>query len=129
MISPSSNARSPRAKSRGLSGARNLWVSRFPAQCGKFILSMSKGSTRTVLSIFMLGCSSQVFAETVAITGGKVIVGDGSAPIENGTVVIRDGNIVAAGKDIAVPAGARMIDATGKWVTPGIFAGFSRLDR
>ena len=48
-------------------------------------------------------------------------------PIEGGTVVIRDGNIVAAGEGVAVPAGARMIDATGKWVTPGIFAGFSRL--
>ena len=32
-------------------------------------------------------------AETVAITGGKVIVGDGSAPIDGGTVVIRDGTV------------------------------------
>ncbi|MFM2411555.1 MAG: hypothetical protein RL481_2383, partial [Pseudomonadota bacterium] len=53
--------------------------------------------------------------------------GDGSAPIEGGTVVIRDGNIVAAGANITVPAGARTIDANGKWVTPGIFAGFSRI--
>jgi imidazolonepropionase-like amidohydrolase len=66
-------------------------------------------------------------AETVAITGGKVIIGDGSAPVEGGTVVIKDGNVVAAGANVAVPAGARMIDASGKWVTPGIFAGFSRL--
>jgi imidazolonepropionase-like amidohydrolase len=66
-------------------------------------------------------------AETVAITGGKVIIGDGSAPVEGGAVVIKDGNVVAAGANVAVPAGARMIDASGKWVTPGIFAGFSRL--
>jgi imidazolonepropionase-like amidohydrolase len=66
-------------------------------------------------------------AETIAITGGKIVVGDGSAPIEDGTVVVRDGTIVAAGKGVAIPAGARTIDATGKWVTPGIFAGFSRL--
>lgn len=66
-------------------------------------------------------------AETIAITGGKLVVGDGSAPIEGGTVVVRDGTIVAAGKGVAVPAGARTIDATGKWVTPGVFAGFSRL--
>ncbi len=56
-----------------------------------------------------------------------MIIGDGSAPIEGGTVVIRDGNIVSAGANVAVPAGAQSIDATGKWVTPGIFAGFSRL--
>jgi imidazolonepropionase-like amidohydrolase len=75
----------------------------------------------------LVAFSASAHAETIAITGGKVIIGDGSAPIEGGTVVIRDGNIVAAGKGVAVPAGARTIDASGKWVTPGIFAGFSRI--
>ncbi len=65
-------------------------------------------------------------AETIAITGGTVALGDGSEPIPGGTVVIRDGRIVAAG-DVAAPAGAEIIDATGKWVTPGLVAGFSRL--
>ncbi|MFM2237048.1 MAG: hypothetical protein RL209_1082 [Pseudomonadota bacterium] len=71
--------------------------------------------------------ATPVAAETIAITGGRVIVGDGSAPIEGGTVVIRDGKIVAAGTTVAIPSGARQINATGKWVTPGVFAGFSRL--
>ncbi|VAW04970.1 hypothetical protein MNBD_ALPHA04-1352, partial [hydrothermal vent metagenome] len=66
-------------------------------------------------------------AETLAITGGKVVIGDGSAPIDGGTVVIRGDRVVAAGRNIAIPAGARRIDASGKWVTPGIFAGFSRI--
>ncbi len=66
-------------------------------------------------------------AQTVAITGGTVALGDGSDPIEGGTVVIRNGRIVAAGRGVAVPAGAQTVDATGKWVTPGIFAGFSRV--
>jgi imidazolonepropionase-like amidohydrolase len=66
-------------------------------------------------------------AETIAITGGKLVIGDGSAPIDGGTVVIRDGNVVAAGSGVAVPAGARQIDASGKWITPGVFAGFTRL--
>lgn len=66
-------------------------------------------------------------AQTVAITGGKVVVGDGSGPIENGTVVISNGRVIAAGINIAIPANARRIDASGKWVTPGIFAGFSRV--
>lgn len=66
-------------------------------------------------------------AQTVAITGGRVVVGDGSPPIDGGTVVIRDGRIVAAGANVAVPAGATVVDARGKWVTPGIVAGFSRI--
>ena len=66
-------------------------------------------------------------AQTIAITGGTVALGDGTAPIPGGTVVLRDGRVVAAGQGVPVPAGARTIDATGKWVTPGIVAGFSRL--
>jgi imidazolonepropionase-like amidohydrolase len=60
-----------------------------------------------------------VSAQTVAITGGRVYTMAG-APIENATVLVRDGRIVQVGANIAVPADARRIDATGKWVTPGL---------
>ena len=66
-------------------------------------------------------------AETIAITGGKLVIGDGSAPIEGGTVVISNDRVVAAGANVPIPSNARRIDATGKWVTPGVFAGFSRI--
>ena len=65
-------------------------------------------------------------AQTIAITGGKVATGDGGMPIEGATVLIRNGRIVSVGRG-AAPGGARVIDAAGKWVTPGIFGGFSRL--
>lgn len=78
-------------------------------------------------AVALAAFSAPVSAETIAITGGRVVIGDGSAPIDGATVVIRDGNIVAAGVGVAVPAGARNIDASGKWVTPGVFAGFTRL--
>lgn len=71
--------------------------------------------------------TSPSHAETIAITGGKLVIGDGSGPVDGGTVVIRDGSIIAAGVGVAIPAGARQIDASGKWVTPGVFAGFTRL--
>jgi imidazolonepropionase-like amidohydrolase len=58
-------------------------------------------------------------AQTVAITGGKVYPVSGP-PIEGATVLMRDGKIVAVGKDIAIPANAERVDATGKWVTPGL---------
>ena len=66
-------------------------------------------------------------AQTVAITGGTVAIGDGTAPIVGGTVVFRDGRVVAAGRDAAVPAGATVINATGKWVAAGFVAGFTSL--
>jgi imidazolonepropionase-like amidohydrolase len=62
----------------------------------------------------------------VAITNARLVIGDGSGPAA-GTVVIRGGRVVAAGAGIAVPAGTRVIDAGGRWVTPGIFAGFTRM--
>jgi imidazolonepropionase-like amidohydrolase len=40
--------------------------------------------------------------------------------IENGTVLVRDGKIVAVGANVTVPNDATRIDATGKWVTPGL---------
>lgn len=58
-------------------------------------------------------------AQTIAITGGKVYPVSGPV-IEGGTVLIRDGRIAAVGRDVAVPADAQRIDATGKVVTPGL---------
>ncbi|WP_203757790.1 amidohydrolase [Cellulomonas chitinilytica] len=54
----------------------------------------------------------------VAITGGHVVPVS-SAPIDGGTVVVTDGRITAVGADVAVPSGAHVIDATGRWVLPG----------
>jgi len=58
-------------------------------------------------------------AQTIAITGGRVFPVSGP-PIENGTVLLRDGRIVAVGANVAVPGDAQRIDATGRWVTPGL---------
>ncbi len=57
-------------------------------------------------------------AEVVAITGGYVVPVEGE-PIEGGTVLLRDGKVAAVGADIQVPEGARVVDATGRWVLPG----------
>ena len=46
-----------------------------------------------------------------------------SAPdIENGTIVLQGGRIVALGRDLAIPVGARVVDAAGKHVWPGVIA-------
>lgn len=55
-----------------------------------------------------------------AITHAKIFTLVGS-PIEDGTVVIRDGKIAAVGAAVQVPAGAQVIDAKGLQVYPGLF--------
>ena len=65
-----------------------------------------------------IAITAPVGAQTIAITGGKVYPVSGP-PIEGGTVVIVNGRITTVGRNVAIPAGARRIDATGKIVTPG----------
>ena len=82
---------------------------------------------RLAAAALLLAGTAPAAAETIAITNGIVAIGDGSEPFQGATVVIRDGRVVAAGPGARIPADARIVDANGKWVTPGIVAGFSRL--
>jgi imidazolonepropionase-like amidohydrolase len=56
--------------------------------------------------------------EKVVITNGRVLPVSGPA-IERGSVLIVNGKIAAVGATVTAPPGARVIDATGKVVTPG----------
>ena len=82
---------------------------------------------RPLIAALLAVAALPASAQTIAITGGKVALGDGSEPIPDGVVIIRNGRIAAAGLNVGIPHDAQMIDARGKWVTPGIVAGFSRL--
>lgn len=68
-------------------------------------------------------------ARAVAIQNATVytMAGENAGRIDNGDVIIRGGVIVAIGQDLAPPAGATVINAEGKIVTPGIFAPWSQL--
>jgi imidazolonepropionase-like amidohydrolase len=59
-------------------------------------------------------------AGVYAITHAKIYTLAGS-PIEDGTLVIRDGKIAAVGASVEVPAGAQVFDAKGLQVYPGLF--------
>jgi len=67
-----------------------------------------------------------LLAQTIAITGGTVYPVSGPK-LANATVLIRDGKIAAVGTSVAVPSDATRIDATGKWVTPGLIDGAGQM--
>lgn len=77
---------------------------------------------RHILAALMLTVATSAAAETVAITGGRVVTMGAAGEIARGTVIVRDGRIVAVGADVPVPSGARIIDAAGRIVTPGLVA-------
>ncbi len=63
---------------------------------------------------------------TTLITNATVLTGTGEQ-LEDASVLIRDGKIAEVGQDISAPGDATVIDASGKWVTPGIIDAHSHL--
>jgi len=84
--------------------------------------------TGSLVAALISGVSlaAQTRAPTLAIRGGTVHTLAG-APIESGTVLIENGLIAAMGRNVSVPAGVQVIDATGLHVYPGLFDAMSQL--
>ncbi|WP_203294496.1 amidohydrolase family protein [Maricaulis parjimensis] len=74
-----------------------------------------------------LTLAAPALAQTYAITNGRIVTNTDSGIVENGTVLVRDGDIVAVGAGVEVPGEATVIDAEGGWITPGVFAPYSQL--
>ncbi len=80
-----------------------------------------------LLLLLAAACSSppEVAPEPSTATvyeGARVIVGDGSDPIENATVVVDEGRFVAVGAagEVETPEGAAQVDLTGRTVIPAL---------
>jgi imidazolonepropionase-like amidohydrolase len=58
----------------------------------------------------------------IALTGARVIDGTGATPIEDATLVISDGVVLAVGPaaSVQIPDGATRVDVSGKTITPGL---------
>jgi imidazolonepropionase-like amidohydrolase len=65
-------------------------------------------------------------SEPTLIRGGTVMTATGQV-IPNGQVLIVDGRIAAVGATVSAPAGARVIEAAGRFVTPGLIDTHSHL--
>ena len=88
--------------------------------------SRTLGSGADTVADVGLNVASDAPADTFAFTGARLVTmrnaGNTQEVIENGVLVVRGDQIVALGKqgEVAIPAGARSIDASGKTIYPGI---------
>jgi imidazolonepropionase-like amidohydrolase len=91
-----------------------LWISRIA------VLSICSG-------VFAMGSDAQTAAPTsYAITHAKIFTLAGP-PIEDGTLVIKDGKIAALGEGISLPSDAKVIDAKGLQIYPGLFDSITQM--
>ena len=92
--------------------------------------------TLTLLTVAAVAQQESTWARQPAATApihNEVLIKGGTlltvthGRIENGSIYIKDGKIVAVGKDVTAPASATVIDATGKYVMPGIIDSHSHM--
>ncbi|MFN8574728.1 MAG: amidohydrolase family protein [Gemmatimonadaceae bacterium] len=64
-----------------------------------------------------------VASGSFALVGARVISGTTRAPIEDASLIIRDGHVVSVGprSDVRIPAGMRILDASGTTIIPGLW--------
>lgn len=63
--------------------------------------------------------SAAVQSQVIAVRGATVHTAAG-VPIANATILVRDGKIAAIGQNVSVPAGAKVYEAAGKIIIPGM---------
>lgn len=74
----------------------------------------------------LLAFAAPAAAQSTFFKGGRVVTNTG-AVLERGDVLVTNGRVAAVGANLTAPAGATIVDATGKWVTPGVFASISEI--
>jgi hypothetical protein len=80
----------------------------------------------TVL-VLALATSLTVNAETLFINDATVHTMSSQSVLQNGDILVREGRIRAVGIDLSAPSDARVIEAEGRPVTPGFFAGINQI--
>lgn len=92
------------------------------------------GERRSLLAVGALAWAAlgagTAFAQTsssFALVHAKLYTMDAAQPLENATVVVRDGKVQAVGAGLAPPVGVRVVDVQGRIVTPGLMSAGTQL--
>lgn len=107
------------------SGEWGAWTARFDSA---FVAPVKKDSAaKSVLPVSPVTYPNMAFGwkelpqpETVLIRNATVWTNEADGILQNADVLVSDGKIAAVGKNLPVPSGGRVIDGSGKHLTPGI---------
>ena len=81
---------------------------------------------RLLALVLALSLQASEKSPVTVLRGAKVYTAAG-APLDHAIVVIENGKIAAVGKEVPVPPDARIIEAAGKTIIPGLIDPASRL--
>lgn len=87
--------------------------------------TLSAAVALTVAALFATGLPA--LAETIAIVHATVHTMTQDRPLDNATIIVRDGRIEAVGTDVTVPSQARVIEGKGRIVTPAFMNSATQL--
>ena len=87
----------------------------------------SSTSSRGLVLMFCLACSLTARAETLFINDATVYTMSSAGVLQDGDILVRDGRIVSVATGLTAPEDALVIEAQGRPVTPGFFAGITGL--
>jgi len=80
--------------------------------------------------LLLLASTTLSHAQTsIVLRGARIVDGLGGDPIDNGSIVLSDGRIAAIGPTVSTspPAGAEIIDYSGKTIIPGLISAHSHV--
>src|SRR5918998_623746 len=72
-----------------------------------------------LLALFCACLPARAQERPVAFRGATIVTVSG-APVPNGVLVVHRGKIVAVGAAARIPEGAEVVDASGKFIMPGL---------
>ncbi len=87
---------------------------------------MSARHTLAILATVLL-LAPELRAEALFVNDATVYTMGSQGVLQNADILVRDGRIKAVGSELPVPADAAVIEAQGRPVTPGFFAGITQL--
>lgn len=82
---------------------------------------------RLIFGTVLLAASAVATAASVAITHARIHTLSAAGILEDATIVIRGEVIEALGAGVVPPTDAKMIDAKGAFITPGLFDAYTHL--
>lgn len=80
-----------------------------------------------LLAITALCVTGTAAAQDLLIRGARVHTAAAAGTLENADVLVQNGRIAALGTGLAAPAGAVVVDAQGRALTPGLFGGLTQI--